>query len=617
MTDLRRGYDDDAIRGWCREAEAGKASFRMEFSGVGGQAFGSGYGLGGSSAQGAFMGGLLPGAKLDWARESGHLWRNSVVAVALGWIADVLPEARLQVTTPDDQGVEKPVKNHPLVKRMKRPNPAYSFRTLLAATALSLKVDGNAYWIKARSMGGYGEPLELWYVPHWSMYPQWPTGPTTTFISHYKYTVDGATYDLPVEDVVHFRDGLDPLFPRLGLGRLKSLLRSIVGLNEAETYTAAILKNMGIPSIMFQPAEASDEIDEAAAAGIVGNFQRQTTGENRGRPWINSLRLEAEKLGCTPEELTLDLITKMPTSLVLAALKIHPNVLGLDLGATGFDNGGQQDSGRRAAYLDCIIPLQSMMAEDGLQFQLLPDFGDPETETVGWDYSGVAALQEQANDKVTRATTAFTAGLLPRDRCLAIAGEKPVEGEEGDLYYNEATQEHKDEAAEIADGQGDEEPDNSDEASKAINAQAAAHRRKKYGSSDPHRGTMSDHEYRARYMDNKLSVEIHNSADAAGSHKTAVMRGDTEAAGSHKKTMARHKKLKAKQKRFREKTGLTVGGKMVGWHQVIKPSPASKAEGEDGDGPFASRAATRARLATRLAAGRAARAAKGAGGGPG
>lgn len=412
----------------------------IAFSGVGGQAFGAyTYGPWGAGALG-LTGGLLPGAKKDWAREVGHVWRNSAVSICLGWIADIVNEAQLVVTRNGaEKGKREPIDDHPLVRLIERPNHAYSGATLLSATALSFKADGNAYWIKSRGTGGWGAPYELWYVPHWQVFPQWPPGPTTTFIDHYKYVVDGKVYELPSEDVVHFRDGIDPLFPRLGLGRLKSLLRSICALNEAETYTASILANMGIPATTFLPIGdgiANYDLDEPAYEKLVERWQAATTGENRGRPFVTNLPVKPERIGLSPEELSLDRVHALPLQYVCAALKLNPHVVGLESGPSGFDSGGQRLEARRGAYEDCIIPMLTVWAKDGLQAQLLPDVGDSDAERCEWDWSGSQALAQNETEKTKRATDIFQSGLATRDEGRALIGLPPTGDEWGERYFD-------------------------------------------------------------------------------------------------------------------------------------------------------------------------------------
>src|SRR5262245_44497243 len=68
---------------------------------------------------------VLPGTNIDWRRQAGDLWDNSVVRSALKWQEDACAEPLLVVRRPDpaDGGKLKPVLNHRLVRLLENPNP--------------------------------------------------------------------------------------------------------------------------------------------------------------------------------------------------------------------------------------------------------------------------------------------------------------------------------------------------------------------------------------------------------------------------------------------------------------------------------------------------------------
>ncbi|MCW3058349.1 MAG: Phage portal protein, partial [Capsulimonas sp.] len=119
-----------------------------------------GYGSGGRYGGRSIFYGLLPGSKVDYQRQAGSLWRNSIVAASINWIGRNLPQAPPCVYQIKADGTETIVPKHPLTKLLMRPNPYYSGRVLRIATFLSLIVNGNAYWYIIRGMNG--KPKELW-----------------------------------------------------------------------------------------------------------------------------------------------------------------------------------------------------------------------------------------------------------------------------------------------------------------------------------------------------------------------------------------------------------------------------------------------------------------------
>ena len=147
----------------------------------------------------------------------------------------------------------KPLDEHPLEDLLATPNPFYDGDTLTKALLLSWLLDGNAYLIKARNrLRGV---VQLWYVPHWLIEPVWPrTG--GTFISHYEYNPDGAgKQNVAVDDVVHLRVGLDPRNQRKGLSPIRAALREVLTDEEASSFSAHLLGNMGVPGGVIAPKD--------------------------------------------------------------------------------------------------------------------------------------------------------------------------------------------------------------------------------------------------------------------------------------------------------------------------------------------------------------------------
>jgi len=395
----------------------GLKAFRMAFSGSGGQRWRK---VSYDVVTGDYdtLGPRLPGANFDYAKEVGDPWLNSAVAICLGWIADNVAEPSLRVMRRNASGVAEPVPEHPLARLLARPNPFYDGEALLAATAMSYAADGNAYWIKARGAGGVGSPLELWYVPSTQIRPIWPDD-GTAFLSGYEYRVDDRCHLLALEDVVHFRYGVDRANPRLGVSRLYPVLREIYSDNEANTITAALLRNMGIPSVLITPG-GQGEIAGGDAGRLMTTFQASTTGELRGMPIVAETPMRVDRIGLSPEELALDRIRNVPEARICASLRLPAMVVGLSVGDSTRTYANYQVA-RRAAYEDCLGPMQRRIART-LNTQLLPDLGDPAREECDWDYSRVAALAPDLTEMYQRNNVAVQGGWMTPAEARALAG---------------------------------------------------------------------------------------------------------------------------------------------------------------------------------------------------
>jgi hypothetical protein len=176
---------------------------------------------------------------------------------------------------------------------------------------------------------------------------------------------------------------------------------------------------------MFVPDGPGMEIDDETEQTLIETFQDSTEGENRGRSFALKQAMRAERLALTPQDLALDTILDRPVAEICALLRINPMVLGFNDDNRTYSN---MKEAREAAWEDGMIPTQDALAEDGLQDQLLPDFGNPETETVGWDRSKVRALQESDDAKSNRTIAAWSAGLAFFNEARASLDMPPEPG---------------------------------------------------------------------------------------------------------------------------------------------------------------------------------------------
>lgn len=331
---------------------------------------------------------------------------TSVVMAPLQWIQRTFPEAPLVV----DRRVESTwevVDDHELSALIERPNQFWSGELLWQATVLSLMLTGNGYWIKVTDQ--QLRVLELWWVPPGLMEPRWPQD-GSAFISHYDYTPGTETIKLKPDDVVHFRLGVDPGNQRKGLSPLASVLREVYSDVEAAAFSAALLKNMGVPGLIISPdgdAVIGDEDLEAAEAKLDEKF----SGTRRGKPLIAGAPTKVHQFGFSPEQMDLRSLRRLPEERVSAVLGVPAIVAGLGAGLDRSTFANMAEA-REMAYESCIIPLQRLMASD-LKNQLLEDF-EPDLTQVRCRFSldEVRVLQEDENKKTERKLKELNGGAI-------------------------------------------------------------------------------------------------------------------------------------------------------------------------------------------------------------
>jgi len=382
-----------------------------------------GSGLSGYGGYGGFgLWPFLPGASYDYRTEAGALWENSIVLAGINWISTTLPEAKLGIAEPGGHAFDFA---HPAVRLVQRPNPDAAGNDLWPGTILSLVVDGNAYWRKVRSRSG--KVMELWNVPYYRIEPVWPDD-GSKFIAGYRMRVNGKDIIFPKNDIVHFRNPVpDPMNERKGIAPLKAALREICIDNESATFTAALLRNSGIPGALLSPEGTSNEgreliFEQRQREDLVALWKSKFTGDHRGEPFVSPIPMKVQPFSFNPQQMLVDRVTDRPEERICALLNLPPVVLGLGTGLRNSNNRASYGESRRAAYESNIIPTQDHLARQ-LSAQLLPDFeADESNLAFGWDRSGIEILRESEDSRFARATQAFAAGIMTREEARELLG---------------------------------------------------------------------------------------------------------------------------------------------------------------------------------------------------
>ncbi len=337
--------------------------------------------------------------RFDYRREVGDMLDSSVVTAPIQWLQRALPEARLAVTRRKQDGSRDDLLDHPMLALIQRPNPYYDDVALWAATILSLCTAGNGYWIKVRN--GYGRPAELWYVPHWTMKPE-GSRDGSVFLSHYRYSPGGgvAPTNIAPEDVVHFRHGIDPRDPRLGLPPLDGAIREIFVDLESSNFVASLMRNMGVPGVVISPeggAMAQPGDVEATKAW----FQEQFGGDNRGKPLVMGAPTKVQSFGFNPQQLNMSEGRDVAEERVCACLGIQPAVVGFGAGLQTAKVGATMEEMVKSSWRNGVLPLAKVLA-GAVERSLLPDFGKATGLGVGWNVDDVPALQEDEDKETDR-----------------------------------------------------------------------------------------------------------------------------------------------------------------------------------------------------------------------
>ncbi|KKL55588.1 hypothetical protein LCGC14_2253920, partial [marine sediment metagenome] len=373
--------------------------------------------------------GNLDRGPYNYRRDVGIGVKSSVVMAPIQWIQRSMPEAPLVIEKRLPEGEWDEIIEHPLTELINKPNPFYDGLHLWQATVFSYLTDGNSYWLTVTD--GLGRPVQLWYVPHWLMSPMAPQD-GSEFINAYKYRAAGREIILPIERVVHFRHGINPENPRLGLSPIDSALREIWSDMEASEFIASLLRNSGVPGLIISPDMDDITVGPEDKEDIKQYVQSRTTGSHRGEPIVMSGKTKVERVAWSPKDMDLSPSTDRSEERLCALLGIPSAVVGFGSGLEQTKVGATMAELRKLAWQNGIIPLHTNFA-GVVSTKLLPQFG-PQNGKVRarFDVSDVAALQEDRNKLFQRIDRAVRGGWITVAAGKLAVGLEP--GPADDVY---------------------------------------------------------------------------------------------------------------------------------------------------------------------------------------
>lgn len=365
------------------------------------------------------FGQLLRRTRFDYRREVGDGLDSSVVTAPIRWVQRALPEARLTVRKRKRGGVVEEIPTHGMIALIKRPNAFYGDRVLWAATLLSWYIDGNAYWLKVRNRSG--KVVELWWVPWWMIEPKAPID-GSEFLSHYEYKPGGGvepTRYAP-EDVVHFRDGMNPRDMKKGLSCLDGVIREIFIDLEASNFVASLLRNMGVPGVVISPKGGAMPAPEDVEATKTW-FKQAFGGDNRGGPLVMGAPTDVTPYGFNPQQMNMSEGRDVAEERVCACVGIPAAVVGFGAGLQTAKVGATMEELFKTAWSNGVLPTATALADE-LDRSLLPDFGGDASFETFWNTDDVRALQDDEDKETERWDKRVRGGWAQVAEARAAAG---------------------------------------------------------------------------------------------------------------------------------------------------------------------------------------------------
>ena len=358
-----------------------------------------------------------PNTRYDYAKRVVPM-QNSALAAGVNFFAQMFSEAPVAVFDATDGQPGEVKEGHDLAELIRRPNPFYPGITLMIWTIIEYLLTGNAYWLKTKN--AQGTPDGLWLLPTSTVEPKRPNN-GSEFISHYEYNPGQAAIKFEVDDIVHFRDGLDPANNMKGVSRLRAVMREVWTDDEAANFTASLLRNFAVPGVILTPEDSSVGFDADKRNEIRRAFTQTFGGDNRGRVMIASGKTKVDVVSFSPKDMDMESLRAIPESRIAAALGIPAAIIGYLTGMRSTAVGATMAELREMAYESGIIPVQRQFAEQ-LDLQLMPSFRKVPAEHVAFDNRAVRVLQEDADNLTKRTVAQVTAGILKVDDAQRILG---------------------------------------------------------------------------------------------------------------------------------------------------------------------------------------------------
>lgn len=375
--------------------------------------------------------GVFTGTRIDYRSEVGDLSLSSLVMSAVNWFGTALPEAPVIVETPNKNDYER-IAGHPLEMLWEMPNEYYAGTNYAHAIAYSWLVDGNVYFYKVRNYAG--EVIELWYLPHFLVDPQFQAYNPGSFIDFYLYEVNGRRYELPVEDIVHIRRGVDPANPRKGIGVVAPLLREVFIDNEASNFSATTFKNLGLPSFIITPDDTAVSLDKDQRTDMRKAYEDEFRGDGRGRVLIASRKVNIHPLTFEPDKLDTRGNRRIAEERWSSLTGIPAVVLGFGAGLER-STYSNYESALEQAYKGFLLPTMRQIAPQ-LKRQLLVDFmrTTDARARVRFYTDEMPILQEDRDNRSKRVQSEWKSDLITRSEARIALDRDAMPGDDA-LYY--------------------------------------------------------------------------------------------------------------------------------------------------------------------------------------
>ena len=169
-------------------------------------------------------------------------WVSSCVDVISESVADI----ELILVRTKSNGEEEIVMDHPAIDLLHTPNDQFTQETMLFRLQANLELRGNEYWFIPPAKRG--DPQEIF-----PLMPQniKPVADARSYVAFYKYTINGKTFNIPKENIVHFKN-YNPASDIIGVSTLHKALMAAQTDDYARKWNKTFFENDATPGVILE-----------------------------------------------------------------------------------------------------------------------------------------------------------------------------------------------------------------------------------------------------------------------------------------------------------------------------------------------------------------------------
>ena len=354
---------------------------------------------------------------------------NELVYACLSIKAQAARDPRLVVERRKNQasGDYTPLPDHPLRRLMASPNAKMTEGDLIVSALISWDTTSPRRFFAEKEYRR-GLLVGLHPLNPACMEPRYST--TTRALIGYRWRDGGDAIDYSLDDLL-IRAAPAWYAP----APLIAALGSIDADSSQTQYIRSFLTNGGMPSVYLKDTQRTlntqqrDEIRQRWRATYRNQSQRHDIG-------VLDMFQDVIKLGSGINELDNDTLRQVAESRICMVLGVPPLIVYAYVGLmrSTYSNLKEAWSG----FWDATMSPSLREWRDFWSHSLLPEFEevrDIQSERIRlrYDLSQVAALQDDVDAVQTRATKAYTSGLITRNEGRTAVGYAP--DPDGDTYY--------------------------------------------------------------------------------------------------------------------------------------------------------------------------------------